>query len=188
MRVAIVLAAGSSRRFGPANKLLARVAGRRLVAYAVAAAEAAPVARVFVVVGADHLRVAKAVRSATRVTVVRARDYREGIAASLRAAHAALRPIEREAFVFLGDMPAVPHGLALRLARVPGSASVRPRHRGAPGHPVLVRGPLLKAMGNLRGDQGLHDEAMRWIEAGRGCVADVDRRHDLSRAKGKRRG
>lgn len=189
MRVALLLAAGSSRRWGAANKLLARIGGESMVVASLRIARAAPVGRVVVIVGAQAERVARAVRAARvpGVEVVRARDHSAGVGASLRAGLAALRPAERTVFVFLGDMPTVPPTLARRLARAlrPGDAAVRPVWRGVPGHPVLLRRPSRAAIGRIGGDRGLGPllAGARTIAAGRGAVRDVDRRTDLPRAR-----
>ncbi|MDN3710675.1 NTP transferase domain-containing protein [Paracoccus cavernae] len=55
MSIAIVLAAGASRRFGEADKMLAPVAGRALVLHAVDAVKAAGVARIAAVVSSPEV-------------------------------------------------------------------------------------------------------------------------------------
>ncbi|MET0270364.1 MAG: NTP transferase domain-containing protein, partial [Sphingomonas sp.] len=111
--------------------------------------------------------------------IVRARRYRAGLSESLRAGLAALRPGEREIYVFLGDMPAVPPLLARRLARAmkPDVAAVRPVHRGQPGHPVLLRRPSPAAIAALSGDRGLSPprHLVRIVPAGRGALVDIDK-------------
>jgi molybdenum cofactor cytidylyltransferase len=79
------------------------------------------------------------------------------MAASLRAGLAALPPDTAAAFVFLGDMPAVPHGLARRLAQAldeRGAAAAAPTFHGERGHPALFAAELFAALRGLRGDQG----------------------------------
>ena len=142
MRVAILLAAGRSTRFRHGNKLLARHRGRALIDHALAAARVAPIGRVVVVVGHDRWRIAARARG-PRTSIVFASGYQTGLAASLRAGLNALRPREREIFVFLGDIPSIDRHLPARLARAmgPGFAAVRPRGPTGPGHPVLLRRP-----------------------------------------------
>jgi molybdenum cofactor cytidylyltransferase len=186
MRVAILLAAGSSRRFGRANKLLVRHCGARLIDRTLAIARAAPAARLLVVTGPDHDRIARAAR-ARHADVVQAPDHREGMGASLRAGLRALRPGERQMLLFLADMPAVPPTLAARLVRAlrPGDAGVRPIWRGRPGHPVLLRLPLARVPS---GDAGPgRGAALRMIPGPRGCVQDIDTRRMLARAVTKAR-
>ena len=183
MRAAILLAAGRSQRFGSANKLLASFNGRPLVLHALAAARAAPVGRVIVVTGAQADRIARTTRLASpRARIVRARDHREGLAASLRAGLAALRPIERELFVFLGDMPAIPHGLALRLAfrlTRDRAAAIRPAWKGVVGHPVLMRRPSRATMAALRGDKGLRSDHSLLRVLDRDVIRDIDHGRDV---------
>lgn len=180
-RVVILLAAGQSRRFGRANKLLSRWHGAPMLLHALRIARAASAARIILVTGHDRVRVALlARRTGGRFDPIHARDHASGIAASLRAGIAAMRRHERSAFILLADMPAIPPGLAARLVpRLrPGIAAVRPVHRGRPGHPVLVARPKPLTLRKLRGDRGLGSLiAARAVTlaAPRGAVLDIDR-------------
>lgn len=177
MRAALVLAAGASRRFGRANKLLMPIAGRPVLAHAVARARAAA-RRVIVVVGADAVRTARIAR-AGGAAAVQARDHREGLSASLRRGLAQLRPIDRELLVYLGDMPFVPDPRRWRLA---GADAVRP----ARGHPVLLRTAAIRAT-PLSGDRGLAPLLgglrVRTIAAGPGARLDLDTRFAWMRTR-----
>lgn len=185
MRAAIVLAAGQSRRFGRADKLFADLAGAPLLLHALRAARAAPVGRVIVVAGRPA-RVRALVRESglRGVRVVPSAQPGAPLSTSLRTAVTALRPIERDAFIFLGDMPQVDPGMAARLVRQPGKARItRPRHRGIPGHPVLARG--IRSLPPGRGDAGLGGGGgqVTWVRSGGHATADIDRRRDLARAR-----
>ena len=181
MRAAIVLAAGRSRRFGSTNKLLVRYRGRILLHHALAAACAAPVGRVLVVVGRDP-RVARSAlgfgdRRIAIVGPIRSASRRESLAAGL----AALRPIEREVLVYLGDMPFIDPRLARAMTnRKFGAAeAVRPVWRGRPGHPVLLRNPALALTRIAQGKGPFADCAVRPKPGGRGHCLDVDSPGDL---------
>lgn len=181
MRVAVLLAAGSSRRWGAGNKLFARAGGATLLARSLRAARAAAPGAPLVVTGWQASRVARAVRGLMPAArIVRARDHAEGLGASLRAAARALRPIEREAWLFLADMPRA------RAFPVIGrrGAIVRPAWRGRPGHPVLLRGAALAALHGARGDAGpgRGGDATAFVAGRRGSVADVDTRRATRRA------
>ncbi len=187
MRVAIVLAAGSSRRFGTANKLFARYSGKTLLAHAIAAARRAPVQRLVVATGAQPGRVTSMVRRLDRkAVVVRVPEHREGLGASLRVASRRLRPIDREALIFLADMPWLPTDMASRLVRNGRRPDeiVRPAWRGRPGHPVLLRGRALASLAVSREDEGPGRGGgyrVALLQADRRCIADVDRPAALSR-------
>ncbi|HEY5071737.1 MAG TPA: nucleotidyltransferase family protein [Caulobacteraceae bacterium] len=151
---AVVLAAGAGTRFGGA-KLTAPWRGGRLIDAAVAAALAAPVRSVIVVTGADAA-VAQAVGPHRRLRLVHAADHAEGMAASLRAGVAALPPDADGVFVFLGDMPRIPHAIlpALATALAGGALAAAPVFAGRRGHPVLFARSMLLCLLRLTGDEG----------------------------------
>lgn len=169
---AVVLAAGSARRFG-GGKLLAPFRGAPLLHGALTAARAACGGAVTVVTGADAPAVEAAVRAFDpAIRVVLAPDHAEGMAASLRAGIAALPPRTAGAFVFLGDMPRVPHAVLPRLAAAvrAGAPAAAPTFGGARGHPVLLGAELFGEALKLTGDQG----ARPLIQALGARLAQVD--------------
>ncbi|RED15682.1 nucleotidyltransferase family protein [Parasphingopyxis lamellibrachiae] len=190
MRAAIILAAGRSRRFGIANKLLVRRHGKTLLQSAVQIALSAPVCRVIVVTSVDDARLRGAVltTSNSRVSVLFARDHRDGHHASLLHGLNALRRREREALVFLGDMPDLTPATARRLTRLTaaGYKAVRPSYQDTPGHPVLIRDVdwvckrLETGMPPFGRDEVLH------VNEGRHTVLDIDRPGDLQRIGSRR--
>jgi len=153
---ALVLAAGAGSRFG-GRKLLADYGGRPLLHGALAAAEAATPGHVTVVTGADAEDVAACARTFDpQVRIVHAPDHAEGMAASLRTGIAALPAETAAAFVFLGDMPRVPHAIlpALAQAVADGAAAAAPVIAGRRGNPVVLGRSLFDEAKALRGDIG----------------------------------
>ncbi len=191
---AIVLAAGAGSRFG-GGKLLAPWRGGVLLDGALAAAFASAVHRVTVVWGADPAVAEAATAFAERtgdrdrLRLVRASRYADGLSASLAAGIAALPEDAEGAFVFLGDMPRVPHGLAASMAEAlaRGAAAVATEFQGRRGHPVLFAKPLWPRLLALSGDRGA-GELLRELGAAvalipapdDGVLYDVDRREDLA--------
>jgi molybdenum cofactor cytidylyltransferase len=191
---AMILAAGAGRRFG-GRKLLAPFEGRALIAGALDAAFAAPARRVLLVID-DDLELARiaadqacSLGREADLEVVVAADAAEGMGASLRAAVARLSPDVDGVFVFLGDMPRVPTGLAQDLvaALVPGVDAVAPRFRGRRGHPVLFGEACFPALRNLSGDVGAREvlasmgERLALVDSpDAGVLFDVDRPEDLA--------
>ena len=154
---ALVLAAGLSRRFG-ANKLLADWHGRPLVTHAIDAACTAPVDHIIVVTGHQADEIATAVlRHAPRpVQIVQAPGYAEGMGMSLRAGIAALETNVQAVVVFLGDMPDVPHEIAVDVLKavLDGAPAAAPVCEGRRGHPAAFRADLFPALRALSGDEG----------------------------------
>lgn len=191
---AIVLAAGAGSRFG-GGKLLAPWQGGVLLDGALAAAFAAPVARVIVVSGADGEAVATAARAfaqrtgeTARLYVVHAKDHAEGMGASLRRGAAELPADCAGVFVLLGDMPRVPHTVLSPLAEAvrAGAPAAAPVFEGQRGHPALIGAGLLPGLLTLAGDAGartilkdLGDRLARVAAPDDGVLFDVDERSDL---------
>jgi molybdenum cofactor cytidylyltransferase len=157
--LAVVLAAGSSSRFG-SPKLLAPLDGRPLLQHALDALAAAGVEDVAVVLGDQHAAVeaAMAWRGERRVINDRPGD---GLSSSLRVGlDAAAEDVGMEAvLVVLGDQPALrPETIRAVLAAAEASAApfVRARHAadGAP-NPVLVRRAAWALAAGRSGDRGL---------------------------------
>lgn len=180
-RVAIVLAAGSASRFG-SNKLAARLRGEPLLHHAIRAARAAPVDRVLVVCrpGLDIGRWdgAPPVEAIELSSSEMSASLRAGIEAAGDAA---------SAFIFLGDMPLVPHGVAGQLAENIGDQfAALPRHEGRTGHPVLLSARSFTEIARLTGDQGAakllrgHSD-LAYVDCSCDAIhLDVDRPEDLA--------
>jgi len=179
---ALVLAAGSATRFG-GDKLAATFRNEPVLAHAIRAARAAPVDRV-IVVAAPGLAIGM---WGGKPPVEVLHIASDALSASLKAGIAAVHEAQG-AFVFLGDMPLVPHGIALELAdRLPGHFAVVPRCGGRPGHPVLLSRAAFPAVAQLSGDEGAGRLLKRrsdvdWLDvADRAILFDIDRREDLAR-------
>lgn len=186
---ALVLAAGSASRFG-GGKLTAPYRGAPLIAGALAAARAAPVVSVTVVTGADAAAVEAAVRAFDPAfAVVHAPDHAEGMAASLRAGIASLPQGLAGAFVFLGDMPRVPHAVLGPLAEAvaAGAPAAAPVWQGRRGNPVVLSAGLFAEARRLSGDvgarpllQALGERLVRVEAPDDGVLFDVDELPDLA--------
>ncbi len=178
---AIVLAAGSSSRFG-ADKLSAPFDGEPLVYHVIRAARAAPVERVLAVCrpGLDTGDWPGS------PPVERVEIESDALSASLKAGIAAAGDADG-VFIFLGDMPLVPHDVAGRLANLlDRNFAVQPRHGDRPGHPVLLSRRAFPQIAALAGDEGAgkllrarDDVAFIACESS-GILYDIDTPDDLA--------
>lgn len=178
---ALVLAAGKATRFG-SDKLSALLDGEPLLHHAIRAAGAAPVERV-IVVTKEGLDTGQwpGTPMVTRVEIAS-----DALSTSLKAGVEAAGDVEG-IFVFLGDMPRVPHPVAGKLAEALGeNYAAVPVCNGRSGHPVLLSARSFADLAGLAGDAG----AGKLLKA-RGDVAhvecddsgvllDVDRPEDLA--------
>ena len=138
---AVILAAGSSRRFGTDNKLLAMVDGAPLLTRAIDAAAEAGISEIVIVTGHDEAAVTAAIDGRGRRFVHNARHL-EGIGTSIAAGVAALSPEAAGAMIVQGDMPALDAALIDRLCSAFGEAGgdhiVHPiLTDGRQGNPVI---------------------------------------------------
>lgn len=188
---ALVLAAGSARRFG-GRKLLADWNGAPLLHAALACARAAPVEGVTVVTGADAADITACVRAFDpAIRLVHAPDHAEGMAASLRAGVASLPAETRASFVFLGDMPRVSRDVLAPLARAiqAGAPAAAAAFGGRRGNPVILAREVFGEVAGLTGDTGARPilqalgARVVFVESpDDGVLFDVDAPDDLARA------
>ena len=154
--VAVVLAAGASRRFGE-NKLLASLDGVPVIRRTVQNVLDSPVRAVHVVLGRDAGLVRLAL-AGLPVDFVHNADYRSGMSTSLRAGVEAAR-IDGDfgLLVALGDQPSVTPAIIGRIIesyRRSRVAIVAPVYRGIRGNPVLFDAEIVSELLDVRGDEG----------------------------------
>ena len=186
---AVVLAAGRSRRMGATNKLLLPLAGRPLIAHAVAAATGSLAAPVLVVVGHEAAAVRRAL-AGHAVAFVDNPAYAAGLSTSLRAGIAALPAGAAAAIILLGDAPRVraPHidRLIAAFAADPTQPICVPEFAGRRGNPVLWPRRFFPNLLTLEGDRGGRalldselDPVRRVVMDDPGVLFDVDTPEDL---------
>jgi molybdenum cofactor cytidylyltransferase len=153
---AILLAAGAGRRFG-GRKLLAPWRGEPLVLASARIALSAPVDHCVAVVGCDADDVAATLRSlgSSRLEIVQAEDWNDGLSASLRRGVAALPASSLGAVIFLGDMPMVPADLSASLLNAlrQGALGAEPRFTENGPIPVAVSHHLYPSLAALWGER-----------------------------------
>ncbi|WP_436925245.1 nucleotidyltransferase family protein [Halosimplex amylolyticum] len=189
----VLLAAGTSSRFGEANKLLATHEGDPLVRHAARTLLEAGVDPVVVVVGHEADRVIDALEGLD-VAFVRNPDYRRGQASSVRAGIDAVRDrgdardASDAAVVALGDMPFVdPETVETLVAAYASGAgdALAAAYGGARGNPVLFDRRFFAALTDVSGDVGGReillesDDGVRVAVSDSGVRRDVDEQSDL---------
>jgi molybdenum cofactor cytidylyltransferase len=188
---AIVLAAGSSQRFGTANKLLAEIDGTPLVVRVIAAIEDAGIERIVVVTGHEPDKIAAATARRGRRITYNERHAR-GMGTSIAAGIKALDDDADGALIAQGDMPAVDAALIATLTQrfiaAGGDKVVFPLlGDGRQGNPVIWPRRLFADLRRLSGDKG----GKRLIAAegsaaiaipvtGDGPAADIDTPDELA--------
>ena len=189
---AIVLAAGASTRFGSAKQLV-RVAGRPLLHTAVARAADVAGAAVTVVLGAHAAELTPLLTHSQALMVIN-RDWREGLASSIRAGVARLPPTCNAVLLTLVDQAAV---TAEDLKRLVGAWRRQPdyivaaRYGMTTGVPAIFPRSAFAELTALRGDVGARavlqrnpDRVVRVPMAS--AALDIDTPEDLLKIDSKR--
>ncbi len=186
----ILLAAGASSRMRGRDKLLEDVRGVAMLRHCAIAALGSG-AEVLVVLAADRPE-RRAVLDGLAVKMVEAKDWRDGMAVSIRAGLAVVSPETEAVMVAFADMPDVTsaHFDALVAAYVPNQN----RHfcravteDGKYGHPVLFGARFFAELAALQGDKGGRDILAANAECvvnvptpGQSAVIDIDTPEDLA--------
>jgi len=178
--VALVLAAGSSVRFGTDKRRALMADGRSLLVHSVERA-CAMFDDVRVVLRDGERGEELGLPAACRV--ICSADFTQGMGHSLAAGAASLVDSEAQAVaILLGDMPWVELGTLGLLAReASGSTIVLPCHAGQQGHPVLFGRDFWPALARLTGDEGARSvvkahphSCVRLAVEDAGVLRDVD--------------
>ncbi|WP_300538841.1 molybdopterin-binding/glycosyltransferase family 2 protein [Sphingosinicella sp.] len=149
---AVVLAAGRSVRMG-ANKLLADLGGRPVLAHVLDAVKEAGLSAI-VVTGNAEAEIA-ALAGHYGFPSVHAARYAEGLSQSLTAGIAAVPEDWSAALVLLGDMPEVSAGHIASLAAAADANRIAvPAHKGKRGNPVAWGRRYFARLRGLEGDVG----------------------------------
>ncbi|ELY36666.1 molybdopterin-guanine dinucleotide biosynthesis protein A [Natronorubrum tibetense GA33] len=186
----VLLAAGTSSRFGSENKLLTTVDGEAVVRRAARTLLESDVDPVVAVLGYEADRVRAALEGLPVETVVN-EAYETGQASSLRTGIRAIRDRKEEceaALVALGDMPFVApttvNALLTAYAENAGDA-IAPAFEGVRGNPVLFDERFFDALADVDGDIGgreilLESDASVLVSVDDpGVRRDIDRPADL---------
>jgi len=189
---AIVLAAGASTRFGSAKQLV-RVAGRPLLHTAMARAADVAGSAVSVVIGA-HAAELTPLLTHSQASIVINRDWREGIASSIRTGVARLPASCNAVLLILVDQAAVTAEDLKRLVsawRRQPDYIVAARYGMTTGVPAIFPRSAFADLTSLRGDVGARpllqrnpDRVVRVPMAS--AAIDIDTPEDLLKIDSKR--
>lgn len=188
--VALVLAAGASRRLGQTKALVSVRNGETLLARAITTARAAGLDVLVAVPAGDEAVTGEAM--AAKVDVVEVVDSSAGMSTSLRAGidHLAADPTVAGVLILLVDQWRLTADDLRRLVRMwieNGSAVTAARYAGALGVPAIFGRDYFDVLAQLQGDRGARDylrSGHSWISSVElpGAEADIDTPDDLSDA------
>ncbi|MCB1449820.1 MAG: molybdopterin-binding/glycosyltransferase family 2 protein [Nitratireductor sp.] len=190
---AIILAAGQSTRMGPANKLLAKIDGKPMIAHVADAAIGAHPFDVIAVTGHQAQSVKEAL-SDRALKLVHNAEFATGMASSLRAGISAVDPASDGAMVMLGDMPRIEAAMLEKVINAFAASKPHPvvvaTCNGKRGNPVIWPRRFFEQLLQVQGDKGARDlladlvNETVMVEIGEAASLDLDTREALERAGG----
>lgn len=188
--VAVVLAAGESRRMGE-NKLLLAYKGKPIIRHVVEACLVPEISDIIVVTGFERERIENAL-SGLDVIFCYNRDYCYGMTTSFVRGVKSIIPNKYQGiFLLLGDQPfvtceTIEHMIDIfRKSKSP--AIVVPVYNGKKGHPVLFDIQLYKEIISLERDNIIreiihrHSDNVIKTEERKGVIIDIDTPEDYLR-------
>jgi CTP:molybdopterin cytidylyltransferase MocA len=161
----LVLAAGEARRFG-SPKQLARIGDRPLLPLAVSRAVQIAGHAVTVVLGAYAAELTQALRHAN-VSLVINRQWREGMASSIRAGMAQVPGSADGVLLMLADQPDVTHDDLARLVaawRRQTESLAAASYGGVIGAPAIFPRACFAELLQLHGDRGARSVLQRHLD------------------------
>jgi molybdenum cofactor cytidylyltransferase len=188
---ALLLAAGSSRRMGEVNKLIATVGGKPLVRVAAEAALGSGATSLTVVTGYAPTAV-EAALAGLEFASVHNPNFADGLSTSLRAGLASVPADVDGVVVLLGDMPDVTATTVDRLIDTfRPDFIVVPTFDGRRGNPVVWSRRFFPDLMTIVGDTGgrriidANREVVTEVEIGPAVATDVDTPEALATIGGK---
>jgi molybdenum cofactor cytidylyltransferase len=186
---AIVLAAGSSRRMGPANKLLTHWRGRSLVRHVARTAVNSLAVETIVVTGHESEVVAREL-DGLKIRIVDNPHFADGLSSSLATGINALAEAQAGAVILLADMPMLHidtlNKLIEAFEETKGMSICVPVCGGRRGNPVVWPSQFFPEILQLSGDRGARDllkthkdrvREVNFIDSG--VLIDIDSPDDM---------
>ena len=187
----ILLAAGSSKRYGIENKLSALINGKPVINHTLdALLKTFHHNEIIVVVGHDFQNIINLINN-PKINYVKNQNYNNGIGTSISSAMKKIDPNTDGVMIIPGDMPFITikdlTKLQKKFLELKCTKVVCPKHNGIIGNPVLLPKSYFKILENLNDDIGakpyIKDKDLSFVQTNFGTNFDVDTVENLIKAK-----
>lgn len=151
----ILLAAGQSKRMGNENKLSKKLHGVPLINYAVKNILSSRIDELIIVLGYEHEIIKNIIKKNHKIKFVFNKDFKTGIASSIKAGINNLSKKTESFFICLGDMPLVNKNIYNKLIdSKENNEIVVPAYNKIRGNPVLFSKSMKEKILKIEGDFG----------------------------------
>ncbi len=168
---AILLSAGQSKRMGGKNKLTEKIQNNFLIQHSVNNILESPVDELIVVLGHEKEMIEKIIEKNEKIKFVFNKNFKEGMASSIKTGLNHLSKKTEFFFICLGDMPLVNKNIYKKILESKKNFEIIiPTYKGAVGNPVLFSISMINEIKSLEGDVGakkifhLHKEKITQVE------------------------
>ena len=189
----IVLAAGNSKRFGSKNKLLQKLAGKKVLEHTIEnLLQIFDSKEILVITGFENQKIESCLKK-YKVFCSFNKNYDQGIGCSI--AHA-LKNYESllaldGVMIIPGDMPLISTNdykkIVNAFKQINKNKIVCPLHKNIEGNPLILPKSIFGLLKNLKKDQGAKSYLLKkdifYVNTGYGTIFDIDSLKDLQKAK-----
>ena len=162
---AIILAAGLSSRMNGENKLTKKINGIPLISHTIKNILGSAVDEIVIVVGYEEDTLKSLIEKNKKIKIIYNKDYKSGIASSIKIGLKNISTKTEAFFITLGDMPNVNQNIYNKLIKVRDKYNKKlkikykkeiiiPTYQGKNGNPILFSKHMKEKIMKIEGDVG----------------------------------
>ena len=185
----IILAAGSSKRYGKTNKLVQIFQDKPIIKHVIdVLLEENDPKDLLVVVGHEKSKIINLINNPS-IKIVYNKDYEKGIGTSISCAMRHLENYIQGVMIIPSDMPFISkvdlRNLENKFIEFNYTKVVFPKHESSLGNPVILPKSYFDILTNLKSDEGARSQIKNkdyvTVNAGIGTTLDIDTKEEFNR-------
>ena len=185
----IILAAGSSRRYGKTNKLVQIFQEKPIIKHVIdVLLEENDPKDLLVVVGHEKSKIINLINN-PNIKIVNNIDYKKGIGTSISCAMGHLEDYIQGVMIIPADMPFISkvdlRNLENKFIELNSTKVVLPKHGSNLGNPVILPKSYFNILTNLKADEGARSQIKNkdyvTVNAGIGTTLDIDTKEEFNK-------
>ena len=187
----IILAAGSSKRYGKTNKLVQIFQDKPIIKHVIdVLLEENDPNDLLVVVGHEKSKIINLINN-PNIKIVNNIDYQKGIGTSISCAMRHLEDYIQGVMIIPADMPLISkvdlRNLENKFIELNFTKVVFPKHESNLGNPVILPKSYFDILTNLKADEGARSQIKNkdyvTVNAGIGTTLDIDTKEEFNKQK-----
>lgn len=185
----IILAAGSSRRYGKTNKLVQIFQDKPIIRHVIdVLLEENEPKDLLVVVGHEKSKIIDLINN-PNIKIVNNIDYKKGIGTSISCAMRHLEDYIQGVMIIPADMPFISkvdlQNLENKFIELNSTKVVFPKYENSLGNPVILPKSYFDILKNLKADEGarshIKNKEYVTVNAGIGTTLDIDTKEEFNK-------